>query len=187
MPFFEPPEPPDDKRKYWEFDDFGSPSDELPGLVPYPFALAATNAGALGVSAIAAYSRGFTVTLQAVAARRPGQRRLHDALHWFGAGELPDDLIRFGIEFADGTKLTNIDALAFDESAETSPEAGIVLGDSSAGDRDWQTEFWVWPLPPEGPLAFVCEWPAMGIPETRQEVDARLILDAAERARPLWP
>ena len=29
----------------------------------------------------------------------------------------------------------------------------------------------MWPLPPIGPLFFVCEWPAAGIPLTRVEVD----------------
>jgi hypothetical protein len=44
-------------------------------------------------------------------------------------------------------------------------------------------------------LALVCEWPAAGIPLTRHEIDARLILDAAARAEvifsdehlPEWP
>src|SRR5256885_6760927 len=47
--------------------------------------------------------------------------------------------------------------------------------------------YWVWPLPPPGPVAFVCEWPAFGIPESRAELHARLILDAAARAVELWP
>jgi hypothetical protein len=33
---------------------------------------------------------------------------------------------------------------------------------------------------------FICEWPAAGIPLTRHEIDAQLILDAAERARPIY-
>jgi hypothetical protein len=45
---------------------------------------------------------------------------------------------------------------------------------------------WVWGLPPPGPLAFVVEWPARGIPETRAEIDAGLVLEAAARAVPIW-
>jgi hypothetical protein len=45
----------------------------------------------------------------------------------------------------------------------------------------------VWPLPPAGPLVFVCEWPALGVEESRAQLDARLVLDAAARSRPLWP
>jgi hypothetical protein len=36
-------------------------------------------------------------------------------------------------------------------------------------------------------MSFFCEWPAMGIPETRADLDARLIVDAAARAVPLSP
>jgi hypothetical protein len=40
---------------------------------------------------------------------------------------------------------------------------------------------------PTGPFAFVCEWPARGISESRAEIDAVSILDAAGRAVTLWP
>ena len=38
-----------------------------------------------------------------------------------------------------------------------------------------------------GPLEFVCEWPALGLPETRAGLDAKLTLDAAGRSIRLWP
>jgi len=47
--------------------------------------------------------------------------------------------------------------------------------------------YWVWPLPPSGPVAFIAEWPSYGIPESRVEVEAQLIIDAAARALRLWP
>ena len=47
--------------------------------------------------------------------------------------------------------------------------------------------YWVWPLPPSGPVTFVCEWPAYDIAETRVTVEAALIIEAAERAVPLVP
>jgi hypothetical protein len=45
---------------------------------------------------------------------------------------------------------------------------------------------WVWPLPPAGPLTFVCEWPAAGIEFTRTEVDAQPLLDAATQAQQIF-
>jgi hypothetical protein len=48
-------------------------------------------------------------------------------------------------------------------------------------------DLWVWPLPPAGPLAFVCEWPARQVGESRVELDARSVRQAAERAVTLWP
>jgi hypothetical protein len=35
-------------------------------------------------------------------------------------------------------------------------------------------------------VAVICQWPAHDIPESRVEIDARLILDAATRAIELW-
>jgi hypothetical protein len=49
------------------------------------------------------------------------------------------------------------------------------------------SRWWAWPLPPAGPLEFVCEWPAIGVAETRAVIDAQLILDAAARSTRLWP
>jgi len=42
-------------------------------------------------------------------------------------------------------------------------------------------------LPPAGPVTFVCEWAAAGIPETHASLDAQPILDAAEQSVQLWP
>jgi hypothetical protein len=41
-------------------------------------------------------------------------------------------------------------------------------------------------LPPPGPVNLVCEWPAVEIPVARQEIDAQLILDAADAARAMF-
>ena len=51
----------------------------------------------------------------------------------------------------------------------------------------YEQEFSAWPIPDERALAFVCEWPAYGIPETRTEIDSQPLRDAAKRAVPIWP
>jgi hypothetical protein len=35
-------------------------------------------------------------------------------------------------------------------------------------------------------LTFVCQWPAQDIPETRTEIDAQFLLDAAGRSVQVW-
>jgi hypothetical protein len=55
------------------------------------------------------------------------------------------------------------------------------------GGSAWDMEHWVWPPPPPGPLAFVCEWPARAIAESRAEINAGSILEAAGRTVTLWP
>ena len=59
-------------------------------------------------------------------------------------------------------------------------------GGGSGGDGRWRQEMRVWPLPPSGPVAFVCEWPAAGIALTRSEIDAQTILEAADRAQVIF-
>jgi hypothetical protein len=48
----------------------------------------------------------------------------------------------------------------------------LLPGGGSGGVGGWDEQYWVAPLPPPGPVAFVCEWPAAGIALTRGEVDA---------------
>ena len=51
-------------------------------------------------------------------------------------------------------------------------------GGGGGGDR-WDQSYWLWPLPPPGPVAFVVEWPSEGIELTRHELDAAPILEAS--------
>lgn len=45
----------------------------------------------------------------------------------------------------------------------------------------------MWPLPPSGPLSFVSEWPAAGIPLSRAQIEGQSIIDAATRAQTIFP
>jgi hypothetical protein len=66
---------------------------------------------------------------------------------------------------------------------------GLVLqpGSSGSSGRRWDGDFWVHPLPPDGPVTFVAAWPAYGVAETRAELDGAAIRAAAARAVALWP
>ena len=46
--------------------------------------------------------------------------------------------------------------------------------------------FWLWPLPPPGPLTWVSEWPDLDLPENSVEVDATILEAAASEAEQLW-
>jgi len=104
-----------------------------------------------------------------------------------------DALLRFGVEFADGRKVTNLDMYPFVPEDLSADQPVLVEGGGvgSEGGRLGRGAFWdlelvVQPLPPPGPLTFVCAWPARGIPEVRAEIDAGLILGAAAAARPYF-
>jgi hypothetical protein len=44
--------------------------------------------------------------------------------------------------------------------------------------------YWLWPLPPPGPVTFSCRWPAYGIDRSDVVVDG--VHAAARRSQPLW-
>ena len=44
--------------------------------------------------------------------------------------------------------------------------------------------WWAWPLPPGGPLEFICQ---LGTSETRISMDTQLILDASQQSVRVWP
>jgi hypothetical protein len=185
--FFEPPPPPPAEptrhhRPPWS----GPPHGTLPGVAPIELLLAHSQKAATYITHLTAYPTGFEFELRAISAAEEHQADLDlFGRHWPRVGdkrdELPPQLLRIGVQFADGRKATNI-------AGHDRPPSGPVmwaLGGGGAGGSFHQA-YWVWPLPPPGPLAFVCEWPVAGIPLTRREIDAQPILEAADRAQAIF-
>lgn len=102
-------------------------------------------------------------------------------------GELADDMLRFGVQFSDGSKATVFGGHPRFDVGD--PPTGPVLMQrgGGGGGRSWDFGFWVWPLPPPGPLAFVVEWPSERIELSRAEIDASVVRMAAQHAEMLWP
>jgi hypothetical protein len=167
---------------------FGAPHGTLPGVVAVERILAQTGDVAVGVTRLAAYPSGFEVDVITMSADDQ-----HDLDPWmFGhhrmqrgaTEEVPPELLRFGVLFSDGSKATNTGGFHHDRE----PPAGPIMhpGGGGGGGASWHQTHWIWPLPPPGTLTFVCEWPAMGIPVTRVELDAQAILDAGSRAQVIF-
>jgi hypothetical protein len=96
------------------------------------------------------------------------------------------------VQFADGQKATSLERRwdYFDpqDAAQAPPPGPVLVPQGGAGgERVRSQSYWVWPLPPDGPLAFVVEWPALGVPLTQARVDAALIRQAAAQDEGLWP
>jgi hypothetical protein len=97
-----------------------------------------------------------------------------------------DQQLRLGLGFADGTRVTNLSPVVGVGLGDAPPKPLLVQqGASGVGGR-WDQRYWVWGLPPEGPLAVVVAWTAHGIPETQIDLDAGAIRGAAETAESLW-
>jgi hypothetical protein len=149
---------------------------EFPRVAVSGLMLAQTEAVAVAVTAIWAFKAGFEFWISALF-RQEGvaleRRRGEQALH-------------IGVQFADGRKVGNAGSVP---SPAGSVADGLILSPLSLGGGLWQKSrtYWVWPLPPPGPLTFVCKWTGLGIAEQRAVTDGGLILDAARLSYQLWP
>ncbi len=189
MGFFEPPPPRSPVERSAEPEWLAPPSNVLGVVLPVGLVLARAEEAVVAVPTATAYPTGFEFEVDV----RVRGRRLDELMHgpppWMHelrrvGPELPADLLRYGVEFADGSKLTSLHAFPGFEETPTGPVL-VHRGGAGGGGR-WLQTCWVWPLPPPGTLALVCEWPAAGIALSRAELDARLLADAAERAEVLW-
>ena len=100
----------------------------------------------------------------------------------------PDEVFRFGVLFSDGRQWTNIDQYLLDSGEDAVEPPSVVLhtGFGSHGPLGWESMCWLWPLPPAGPLTFVVEWPAGGIPETSRSLEVDQLLELAPTSTHMW-
>ncbi len=163
----------------------------IPGSVPAEVVLIRTGQVAVAVGSVRAYPNGFEFTLHTRLRREdetgPGRA---GPLEWHGhrrGTRVPEEVLRLGVMYADGRRAatTGGHLRPYDDAdAER-----LVLRQNGGGgsDRRWDGDFWVYPLPPEGPVTFVASWLKHGVAETQAELDGAAIREAARRAVMLWP
>lgn len=154
------------------------PPAEFPcAVAAAPLGVARTEKVAVAVIGLWAFKIGFEFWVSA---------RFHHTQPPVSGDMAPQESVHIGLQFADGRKAAN-----FSPGAAAAPgaEPDVALLPIGLGGgrcyRSWS--YWVWPLPPPGPVTFVYEWPAAGIGEVRASLDARLILEAAAHSVRLWP
>lgn len=174
------PEGPREQPVWW-----GPPRDELGRGVAFDDVLLARGDDlALLLSAGSAFSTGFGFRLVAVA--RPGTERWEPI---WSERELrqsvPDDALQVAVEFSDGRRA--FDKPPWVREENPSPERPVLRREGSHGHgAGYEISYWAWPLPPPGPLTFVCRWRAQGVPLSRHTMDAGPILEAAARVQRIW-
>ena len=180
-----PPEPEPSRPPAW-----AKPDATLGAMVAVETILARGDDAVIGVSGLTAYPNGFAFTLTAVLRQEDRRgRTLHLAFQrdFFDDEPPAPEFLRLGVQFADGAAATNLGGHQL-FAPGNDPAGPLLMQDGGGGGgRRYDMDFWVWPLPPPGPVTFVCAWPAQGIGESRADVDAALIRAAAARAIPLWP
>jgi hypothetical protein len=179
VPEFAPPEP---RRRRWR----GDSNDTLGVPVPIADFLVRNDDIAIMVTGLVAFPSGFLVNIVSISRFDPPRESMHMIAHgamgrFGGTGRG----FRFGIGFSDGTKLTEHLPRARPSGVPGQP---LLQGrGGGSGGRRSSQGYWCQPLPPAGPVRFVCRWLDQGIDEAALELDARLILDAAAHATTIWP
>jgi hypothetical protein len=171
----------------------------VPGMAPVAVILARTGQTVVAVTGIPAYPAGFGfalhLRLRGLDPRVGRELRPFPRFGRHRGHAWPADALRLTVAFADGRSVTNVDPPTVGPDGPDPDRPVLSSGpgtgmEPSGPFRDrwiWDLEYRVRPLPPPGPLAFVCAWRARGIPASRVEIDGAAIGEAATAAVPLWP
>jgi hypothetical protein len=172
-----------------------APENEAPAGLEFSAVLGLTDETAVSVAGFRLYSTGLAFTLSVRLRKEPPHdlaHRLYELISGHGPGS-PDDLdqrLLLGVEYADGRTATNLTSdwpPRFDESVTETTEPLLRTSSGGGGGRTYDQDFWLSPVPPAGPLIFVCRWPSHGITERHTELDGAQIAAAVARVQVLWP
>lgn len=102
--------------------------------------------------------------------------------------QAPEKALRLGVLYADGHR-ARTPGYGLDERAGDADSENLTFLEVSRSgtDRQWNGDFWVHPLPPDGPVTFVASWLLYGVAEARAELNSPTIREAAQQAVIVWP
>lgn len=180
-----PPEPLRRPRPAWM-----QPDEVIPGSVPGELMLIRTGQVAVAIGSIRAYPNGFEFTahvrMHGEDENEPGWHDPFDR-HGRRGRQQPGDVLRLGLLYADGRRGATTGGHWRPDKDDDPGRLVLEHGSSGGTARRWDGNFWVHPLPPDGPVTFVASWPEYGAAETQARLDGTAIRAAAARAVVLWP
>lgn len=169
---------------------FGPPQGVIPGYSPQRAVIFRTESAILMAGQFVVYPAGVEFTLSLSLAPQAEEWfdcpwELHHHPRRGHSIPPPEDLLRFGILYPDGSKWTNL--LRSFPAPEEEPVGPVVMHrGGGGGGNSWKMAYWLWPLPPDGPLTFVAQWPALGVEESSASIDGSALRQAATEAEVVW-
>ena len=145
---------------------FGPPDDEVGVAVHARMVLASQPRLFIAVTDCVAYSSGFSLAIAL---------RSKDYLH--------DAAFQIGIRFSDGQA-----ALAEGLLGDQDKLPGSVISLQAAGGGGGTANFtyFIWPLPPDGPVTITCNWAARGLHAAGKEINGTAIRAAGLKSHSVW-
>lgn len=149
----------------------------------------------IAVTDCVAYSNGFTFGI----AVRSKDRIPPESMGFPGPGREPDwgAGIQIGIRFSDGRDSRGGQGPSralmdyYQEWSEgkdpPEPEGPVIAQMSgSGGETRYDFRYFVWPLPPDGPITITCRWPARGLQTAGKELNGVAIRAAGLKSKSVW-
>jgi hypothetical protein len=157
------------------------PETEFPALVPInALRFDGSEQTAIAITGVWAYSNGFEFFVT---------RLIRPDVPGFDEDSVPGaprgifaerQSFQVSLRLADGSKV-----ISGRSDGDAEPTGPILRSRGGGGSSHRMVlRWWAWPLPPSGPLGFVCQ---LGAGETRVSMDAQLILDASQHSVRVWP
>jgi hypothetical protein len=165
------------------FRRMSAPENEIPVAIPLNAVLARTDDAAIALTGLQVYTTGVSFDLAVRVRSWPDADRGGLSELVFDHGRRGSRFL-IGVELSDGRRASNVGGPGF----EPDP-SGIVFHPGGGGgglfavDQSW----WLSPVPPEGPVRFVCSCAALNIAETSVELDGTAMARAAADVVTLWP
>lgn len=157
------------------------PETEFPAIVPVSTLLfGRSGQTAIAITGIWAYSNGFEFFVtRLIRPDAPGFDE--DPVPGPPRGTLAErQSFQISLQLSDGRTVTS-----GRPHGDAEPTGPILRSRGGGGMSHYlHMRWWAWPLPPSGPLEFICQ---LGTGETRVGIDAQLILDAAQVSIRVWP
>jgi hypothetical protein len=180
-----PPEPVRRSRPAWMRSDA-----VIPGSVRGEVVLIRTEQVAVAVGSVRAYPNGFEFTVHV-------RLRHEDETGWRGRSDVFErprrgtgeegSQLRLGILYADGRRAATTGWRWPPHGDDDDGRLVLQQGGGGGNSLGYDWDFWVHPLPPDGPVTLVASWLEHGIAESRGALDGAAIRAAAGRAVTLWP
>jgi hypothetical protein len=172
-------------QPYWMPPWRGLPAGSLGVTVGLDAVIARSHIAVVRIPYVQVHPHGMTVALERLV--DPHVDGVPDMARGARLQPGQEDGFVLALRYADGREGAT-DLARERPSAEWPPHDEVVFGGgtgTSLPNRSYW-RYWVWPLPPAGPVEVRCRWPEAGIGEAVYELDGGPLREAAHRASELW-
>ena len=166
-------------RQPWD----GPPAGWLGGWVPWRIVLLRSSDALAVLRDFEAFPTGLGFSLVTSIREVPDEYERRPGRHasFFAVGQG----LRLGVAFADGRK-TVAGRHMVDQPTGDPNQPVLRPGGGGGSGSTYRMSFWLWPLPPPGPLTWAGQWPDSKTQENTVQVDGTVLQTAAGEAEQLW-